>query len=72
MPKIEIDRKGVLKLLQNLKVDKAAGPDMIRPIVLKELRHEILDLASVTDFSKILRLWSTSIRLDEGKRLSSI
>ena len=47
MPKIEIDPKGVLKLLQNLKVDKAAGPDMIRPIVLKELRHEILDLVSL-------------------------
>ena len=25
----------------------AAGPDMIRPIVLKELQHEILDLVSL-------------------------
>jgi hypothetical protein len=28
-------------------VDKAAGPDMIKPIVLKELRHEILDIVSL-------------------------
>ncbi|KAH3708601.1 hypothetical protein DPMN_068056 [Dreissena polymorpha] len=47
MPKIEIDPEGVLKLLQNLKVDKATGPDMIKPIVLKELQHEILDLVSL-------------------------
>ena len=47
MPDIIIDPNGVLKLLQNLKVDKAAGPDSLKPIVLKELRHEILDLVSL-------------------------
>ena len=30
-----------MKLLSNLKPDKAAGPDKIRPVVLKELREEI-------------------------------
>lgn len=41
MPEITIDLNGVLKLLSNLKPDKAAGPDDIKPLVLKELRHEI-------------------------------
>ena len=41
MPEISIDLNGVLKLLSNLKPDKAAGPDEIKPVVLKELRHEI-------------------------------
>jgi hypothetical protein len=47
MHDIVIHPKGVLKLLQNLKVDKAAGPDMIKPIILKELRYEILDIVSL-------------------------
>ena len=41
MPEIKIDENGFLKLLSNLKVDKAAGPDDIKPIVLKELRKKI-------------------------------
>ena len=41
MPEIKIDENGILKLLSNLKIDKAAGPDDIKPIVLKELRKEI-------------------------------
>ena len=41
MPEIYIDLPGVIKLLANLKPDKAAGPDAIKPIVLKELRLEI-------------------------------
>ena len=41
MPEISIDLNSVLKLLSNLKPDKAAGPDEIKPVVLKELRHEI-------------------------------
>ena len=40
MPEIEIDLNGVLKLLANLKPDKAAGPDNIKPVLLKELRSE--------------------------------
>ena len=41
MPEIRTDENGILKLLSNLKVDKAAGPDDIKPIVLKELRKAI-------------------------------
>ena len=41
MPDIKIDLNGVLKLLSNLKSDKAAGPDSIKPVVLKQLKIEI-------------------------------
>ena len=43
MPEITIRSKGILKLLSNLKTDKAAGPDDInlKRLVLKELRNEI-------------------------------
>ena len=43
MKEISIDKAGVLKLLNNLKADKAAGPDQMKPILLKELRHELAD-----------------------------
>ena len=41
MHEINIDLKGILKLLSNLKPDKAPGPGGIKPIILKELREEI-------------------------------
>ena len=41
MPDININAKGILKLLLNLKVDKAAGPDDIKPLVLKELKKRV-------------------------------
>ena len=41
MPEITISSKGILKLLSNLKTNKAAGSDDIKPLVLKELRNEI-------------------------------
>ena len=41
MPEIKIDENGILKLLSNLKVDKAAGPDDIKPIVLKEFEKSL-------------------------------
>ena len=37
MPEIKTDPHGVLKLLSNLKPDKAVGPDSIKPLVLKQL-----------------------------------
>jgi len=40
MPKITVSVNGVQKLLSNLK-DKAAGPDNIKPLVLKELSKQI-------------------------------
>ena len=41
MPEIQVTEKGVLKLLQALNISKAAGPDGIRPRVLKELSSEL-------------------------------
>ena len=41
MSDIEISVNGVAKLLFNLNSAKAAGPDAIRHIVLKELSHVI-------------------------------
>jgi hypothetical protein len=47
MNDINISRAGVLKLIANLNANKAAGPDNIRPIVLKELREEIVAIVAV-------------------------
>ena len=41
MPEIQVTEKGVLKFLQALNISKAAGPDGIRPRVLKELSSEL-------------------------------
>ena len=41
LPEIKIDLNGVIKLLSNLKPDKAAGPDSIKPVVLKQIKTEI-------------------------------
>ena len=41
MPEIQVTEKGVLKLLQALNIAKTAGPDDIRPSVLKELSPEL-------------------------------
>ena len=40
VPETLITEKGVLQLLQTLNVSKAAGPDSIRPRILKELSQE--------------------------------
>ena len=40
MSDIEVGVEGVSKLLKNLKTEKAAGPDQIRPVLLKELHSE--------------------------------
>ena len=63
MPEINVDLKGILKLLSNLKPDKAPGPDGIRPIILKELREEIapiiqLLLKKSLSTGKILSVWT--------------
>lgn len=41
MPDLTININAVNKLLKNLKLHKAAGPDTIRPLLLKELYMEI-------------------------------
>ena len=38
---------GILKLLRNLKPGKAAGPDKLKPILLKELSEEIAPIIQV-------------------------
>ena len=47
MGEITVDPKGVLKLLNGLKVHKAAGPDGLSAMVLKECSSEI---AHILDF----------------------
>lgn len=47
MADIEITESGVLKLLQHLKVHKAAGPDQIRPRVLKEMANLVAPMLTV-------------------------
>ena len=41
MTDIEVGVEGVCKLLRNLETFKAAGPDQIRPVLLKELHREL-------------------------------
>ena len=38
---------GIIKLLKNLKPGKAAGPDRLKPVLLKELREEIAPIVQV-------------------------
>ena len=47
MPEIQVTEKGVLKLLQALNISKAAGPDGIKPRVLKELSSELAPIFSL-------------------------
>ena len=47
MHDIEISTAGVCKLLSGLNVSQAAGPDAIRPLVLKQLCQEIAPVVAV-------------------------
>ena len=47
MPDIDISTAGVTKLLSNLNVSKAAGPDYVRPIELKELSEVITPVITI-------------------------
>ena len=47
MQDIKISTARVNKLLSGLNVSKAAGPDAIRPIVLKELCQEIAPVVAL-------------------------
>ena len=47
MPEFEISINGIIKLLGNLKPGEAAGPDKIRPLILKELKEEISPIIHV-------------------------
>ena len=50
MSDITISTEGISKLLKNLKPDKAAGPDNIKPVLLKELHQEIVPALQVSSF----------------------
>ena len=47
MPEIDISKNGLLKLLKNLKPGKAAGPDRLKPLLLRELRKEIAPIIKI-------------------------
>ena len=47
MEDFSISAAGILKLLKNLKPGKAAGPDRLKPILLKELCEEIAPIIQV-------------------------
>ena len=47
MEDFSISVASILKLLQNLKPGKAAGPDRLKPLLLKELREEIAPIMQV-------------------------
>ena len=47
MPDITITSEGIAKLLLNLNPNKAAGPDEIKPRVLKELATEITPILTI-------------------------
>ena len=47
MPEINITTNGIINLLKNLKPHKAAGPDSIRPKVLKELAPSITPILQI-------------------------
>ena len=47
MEELSISCNGILKLLQNLKPFKAAGPDRLKPLLLNELREEIAPIIQI-------------------------
>ena len=47
MEEFSISINGILKLLHNLKPSKAAGPDRLKPLLLKELRDKIAPIIQI-------------------------
>lgn len=47
IPDIEISSNGLLNLLKGLNPGKAAGPDKITPLVLRELREQIVPVINI-------------------------
>ena len=54
---VEVNRESVMKLMENLEVDKAPGPDGVSNWILRECRHQLVD--------KIQDLLTTS--LEQGR-----
>ena len=57
MQDFDISTAGVAKLLSNLSVTKATGPDAIRPIVLKQLSQVVAAVITNRHLSDILGQW---------------
>ena len=71
MPDINMNAKGILKLLSNLKIDKAAGPYDIKPLLLKELRKEITPVIQVIferslETGQLPKDWTSKSSLQKG------
>ena len=47
MPNIKVSENEILKLLKDLNPHKAAGPDELKPLVLRELREVIAPMLVV-------------------------
>ena len=65
IPGITVSEEGVLKMLQKLKPDKAAGPDRISPRVLKELAEPLCKPLTALfqhsiDSGTVPRQWKTT------------
>ena len=66
MPDIVLSESGVRKLLTGLNPSKAAGPEAIKPVILKELSNEIAPLVIAIfrlslDTGTVPRDWKTAI-----------
>ena len=66
MPKIEVTDDGVKKLLQSLSLNKAAGPDQISPMVLKNLadvlsKHLSIIFQQSIDTGTVPSQWKTAL-----------
>ena len=69
MQDFDISTAGVAKLLSNLNATKAAGPDAIRPIVLKELSQVVAPVITVIFQTS---LDSGAVPTDIGRRPKSV
>ena len=63
MPGIKVSQNGILKLLMNLNPHKAAGPDELKPFVLKVLQEVIAPMLVVvfqrsTETGKVPKDWN--------------
>ena len=62
---ISISEADLLKLLKNLKPKKAAGPDKIKPVILQELRSELVPILKILfersiESSPVPHIWNTA------------
>ena len=46
-PHLQIENYDVVKLFKSLKPNKACGPDLIKPVILKLFAHELSDILSI-------------------------